>query len=172
MINIIVGTNRPDSNSATIAAAYLRFLREEGIDSHVIDLAKVPQDFISTDMYGQRSEWMKSLIERSIAPAEKLVFIIPEYNGGFPGVLKAFVDCIEPKYFHGKKAGLVGLSSGHAGSLRGMDQFSNVLNYLRVNVLHAKPKLSYIEKSVTAQSISDERSLQLIKEHVILMLNF
>jgi NAD(P)H-dependent FMN reductase len=101
------------------------------------------------------------------------VFIIPEYNGSFPGILKAFIDCVPPRFFHGKKAGLVGVSSGHAGSLRSMDQFTNVLNYLQVSVLHSKPKLSGIEKIIDSErELNDSETINRLREHSALMLKF
>lgn len=173
MITIISGTNRPNSNSLLISRKYAQHLDAKGQECQVLNLQDLPKDFIFSDMYGERSDEMQAIISRHFDQVEKFVFIIPEYNGGFPGVLKAFIDCIPPSHFHYKKAGLVGLSSGNAGSLRGMDQFSNVLNYLKVNVLFAKPKISQIESLLRQDpDLTDERVNLLLDEHAALMINF
>ncbi|MCB0761555.1 MAG: NAD(P)H-dependent oxidoreductase [Flavobacteriales bacterium] len=173
MITIVCGTNRPNSNSHKIAAFYSAELEKQGVEWSYVQLEDLPRDFLFADMFGNRTGYMQQLIDEKIQPASKFVFVIPEYNGGFPGVLKAFTDSIPPAMFHGKKAGLVGLSSGHTGSLRGMDQFSNVLNYLRVNVLFSKPKLSHVESLINeVGELVDERAVKQLQEHARLMVQF
>jgi chromate reductase, NAD(P)H dehydrogenase (quinone) len=167
VITVIAGTNRPGSNSAIVANEYLSLLKQEGIDSQLLSLEYLPADFAYADMYGHRREDMNRIIERYISPVNLFVFVIPEYNGGFPGVLKSFIDVVPPAEFHHKKAGLIGISSGHSGSLRAMDQFTNVLNYLKVNVYHFKPKFSKIEEMLDAEGkfISPE-PLELLRTHI------
>ena len=91
---------------------------------------------------------------------EKIVFIIPEYNGSFPGVLKAFIDSLDHLSMAGKKACLIGLSSGHAGALRALDHFTAVLHHLKVEVYSDKPKLSGIDKLINENQINDEKTIK------------
>jgi chromate reductase len=173
MITVIIGTNRPDSNSQIVADAYCHILSELEVDNKQLKLIDLPREFSFADMYGQRTETMQTIINTLIDPVEKFVFVIPEYNGGFPGVLKSFLDCVPPSSWHGKKAGLVGISSGAAGSLRGMDQFTNVLNYLKVSVLYAKPKLSGIEAILGSErKLEDGDVMAMLKEHATLINEF
>ncbi len=173
MITIIGGTNRPNSNSMLISRKYAQHLESKGQSSQILNLEDLPNDFVFCDMFGERTEAMKLIIAQYFENIDKFVFVIPEYNGGFPGVLKAFIDCLPPSVFYNKKAGLIGLSSGNAGSLRGMDQFGNVLNYLKVNVLFAKPKLSQIESLLEKDpELTDKRINQLLDDHADLMINF
>lgn len=171
-ITIIAGTNREKSNSALVGNHYAKVVSTIGGDPMMLDLRNLPHDFIFSDMYGERSVAMEKVIHDYMESTDKFVFVIPEYNGGFPGVLKAFVDAVPPRVFHGKKAGLIGLSSGHAGGLRPLDQFTNVLNYLQVNVLHLKPKLSNIEGAIDAGEITNARAKGLLERHAELMLKF
>ena len=173
MITIVVGTNRPQSNSLVIARHYGRVLEELGEEYCLLALEDLPHDFAYADVFGELREEMTAVRDKYIASTTKFVFVIPEYNGGFPGVLKSFIDCIAPADFHGKKAGLVGVSSGQAGSLRPMDQFTNVLNYLRVNVLYAKPKLSNVMGLIDDNGmLTDERAIQQLKDQAELMIKF
>lgn len=172
-ITVIVGTNRPESNSEKLAGLYSKLLITEGAEVSIYNLIDLPKDFAFNEMYGKRSDSMRMMIEEFIDPVSKFAFVIPEYNGGFPGVLKAFVDCIHPSSFYNKKAGLIGLSSGRAGSLRGMDQFTNVLNYLKVNVFHSKPKLSGFESLIDEKGeINDPDALLLLRKHARDLLRF
>ena len=72
---------------------------------------------------------------------------MPEYNGTFPGVLKAMIDTSDVKkaWWH-KKALLVGVSTGRAGNLRGMDQITGSLNHMKMHVHHNKLPISSIDK--------------------------
>ncbi len=163
MITIISGTNRPNSNSEKIAEFYNNLTPEE---SQVLNLKDLPNDFVFADTYGEGSKEFNKIVTEKIINADRFIFIIPEYNGGFPGVLKAFIDAVPPKHFNDKKAALVGLSSGHTGALRPMDQFSDILHYLKVEVLSAKPKLSGIENLMDKDTLVDERALSLLDDQI------
>ena len=46
-------------------------------------------------------------IQEIVTKTDKFIFVIPEYNGSFPGVLKVFIDaCSFPESFYEKKAAL------------------------------------------------------------------
>lgn len=135
MTTIISGTNREGSNTLKLAEYYHRQLTEKSFDSEIFSLCDLPGDLISSDLYGKRSEAFQSIQER-ISASSKFIFIIPEYNGSFPGVLKTFVDaCTFPESFFGKKAALVGLSSGKYGNIRGIDHFTGICHYINMHVL-------------------------------------
>lgn len=173
MITIISGTNRKDSKSDVIAKEYSRYLKDLGEESQVLSLIDMPKDIIQDDMYSNHRQAIKDIYNKFIAPVDKFVFVIPEYNGGFPGILKLFIDTVPPAMFYGKKAGLVGVSAGRAGNTRGTDQFTNVLNYLQVNVLHSKPPLSLIDTLVDEQgTITHEVTEKILRTHVEVLLKF
>lgn len=163
MITIIAGTNRPGSYSEKIANFYNTFTTEE---TQVFCLKDLPKDFVFADTFCDGSDAFNELVTKNITNVDKFIFVIPEYNGGFPGILKAFIDAVHPKNFNNKKAALVGLSSGHSGALRPLDQFSDILHYLKVEVLSAKPKLSGIELLVKGDQLVDERSLSLLTDQI------
>lgn len=173
MITIVAGTNRPDSNSRVIANHYCQLLEDMGSDAQILALEDLPHDFVYRDVFGELRNEMSAIRKKYVEGINKFVFVIPEYNGGFPGVLKSFIDAIPPADFYGKKAGLIGVSSGQAGSLRPMDQFTNVLNYLRVNVLYAKPKLSNVMGLIDDNGVlTDDRAIQQLREQAELMVKF
>ena len=104
-------------------------------------------------------------------PAQKFIFISPEYNGSFPGVLKLFLDaCSVREYkatFKGKKAALVGIATGRAGNLRGMDHLTGILNHLGIIVLPNKVPISKIDQLYgESGDIADAVTLRLIERHV------
>ncbi|HWK99956.1 MAG TPA: NAD(P)H-dependent oxidoreductase [Parapedobacter sp.] len=144
MITIISGTNRPYSNTFKLATYYQQKLTERAVDSHILSLADLPTDFITADMYKSRSVAFQPYQDH-ITATEKFIFVIPEYNGSFPGILKTFVDaCQFPNSFFNKKAALVGLSSGKYGNVRGVDHFTGVCHYVRLHVLPLRIHIPHI----------------------------
>ncbi len=146
MTTIISGTNREGSNSLKLAKYYHDQLEKKGFDSEIISLSDLPANLISSDLYGKRSEAFQSIQEK-ISASSKFIFMIPEYNGSFPGVLKTFIDaCSFPESFFGKKAALVGLSSGKYGNIRGIDHFTGICHYINMHVLPLRIHIPNINK--------------------------
>ena len=135
MITIISGTNRNGSNTLKVAKYYQKELSNKGLQTELLSLLDLPENLISSDLYGKRSEAFEK-IQSLISKTEKFLFVIPEYNGSFPGVLKTFIDaCIFPDSFYDKKACLVGISSGKYGNVRGIEHFNGVCAYMHLNVM-------------------------------------
>lgn len=148
---IISGTNRLGSNSLKVAQYYQKALAKAGESVDLLSLTELPSDLINTDLHGQRSEQFQRIEDRVLA-AEKFIFVIPEYNGGLPGVLKTFIDaCKFPQSFQDKKAALVGLGAGRHGNLRGLDHFTGIANYFHLHVMPMKIYLPSIDKELDEQ---------------------
>lgn len=135
MTTIIAATNRPDSYTLKLAEYYQRKFTEKEYPSTLLSLADVPDQVLHTDMYNTQHETFKS-IQDLVTATEKFLFVVPEYNGSFPGVLKVFIDaCKYPESFYGKKTALVGLSSGKYGNIRGIDHFTGICHYVNLLVM-------------------------------------
>lgn len=144
-ITIISATNRPDSNTEKVATYYQMVLKEMGVAANILSLKNLPESVLHSDLYGKRSPEFQEIIEKYVEHQEKFVFIAPEYNGSFAGILKVFLDAIPPRLWTDNKACLVGVSTGRAGNLRGMEHLTNILNYLKVNVYHNKLPISRVD---------------------------
>ena len=128
MVTIIAGTNRPKSSTLKVAKYYQKLLEQKGVTAHVLSLTELPDDVIVSDQFGKRSVAFQK-IQQQITDTSKFIFVIPEYNGSFPGVLKVLIDaCDFPGSFYDKKAALVGISSGKYVNIRGIDNFTGVCN--------------------------------------------
>ena len=137
MITIVSGTNRPDSNTMKVALEYERLLLEKGVSTTVFSLQNV--NVMSRDAAFEKIE------QEIIIPTNQFIFIIPEYNGSFPGVLKMLFDtCSSHRIWFHKKALITGNSTGRAGNLRGMDHLADILNYLKITVHPNKLPISAI----------------------------
>lgn len=144
-ITIISATNRSDSNTEKVANYYRSLLKKKGLDANILSLKNLPESVLHSDLYGKRSEEFQRIIDEFVVNQEKFIFIAPEYNGSFAGVLKVFLDAIPPGLWTDNKACLIGVSTGRAGNLRGMEHLTNILNYLKVNVYHNKLPISRVD---------------------------
>jgi chromate reductase, NAD(P)H dehydrogenase (quinone) len=150
MITIISSTNRRGSSTLKLAKYYHNRFLEKGAEAQLLSLSQLPPNLIETDLYGQRSKEFEP-IQEIMTRTEKFFFVIPEYNGSFPGVLKVFIDaCSFPESFYEKKAALVGLSSGKYGNIRGIDHFTGVCHYLHLHVMALKIHIPTINKELDA----------------------
>jgi chromate reductase, NAD(P)H dehydrogenase (quinone) len=164
MITIISGTNRLNSNSIFIAEYYQALLKKKGVESQILDLRRLPESFLFTALYenaGKDPAFNK--LKEMINSSEKFVFIVPEYNGSFPGVLKAFIDGLDfPESFENKKCALVGISSGVLAGALALSHLTDILNYLGMHVLALKPRLPRIESLIKNGGINDKFLTELI----------
>ncbi len=168
MVTVISGTNSKDNISYQVASLYLAYLLQKGQKAQLLDLRDLPTDFISPEMYYDRAPSFVQVQDQYLVPTEKYVIIIPEYNGGIPGIFKLMLDASDIKTcFWGKKASITGISSGRSGNLRGLDTLTNIFHYLKMDVLPNKLPISRIETFLDDNGqFSDETTLKLIHQQM------
>ncbi|RYY31634.1 MAG: NADPH-dependent oxidoreductase [Chitinophagaceae bacterium] len=157
---VISATNRLNSNTCKVAVQYSRLLLERNIEATMMTLEG--WKWLSRD-----PEFVK--IETEIlAPTTKFIFVVPEYNGSIPGVLKVMFDISSYKdTWYGKKALLTGIATGRAGNLNGMEHLTSILHYLKVVVHPNKLPISSIDKMMNPDGlIDDEGTLRAIKHQL------
>jgi chromate reductase, NAD(P)H dehydrogenase (quinone) len=179
MITLISGTNRIPSQTLVLTRFADTCFREQSHEeTSLLDLATVEEPFLIGSGYrpGDQSEAIRLIQQAMILPARGFYLVVPEYNGSFPGILKYFIDaCSVADYkasFDGKKAAILGLSSGRAGNLRGMDHLTGILHYLNVQVMPNRLPVSRIEGLLVDGELADEGSIELIRRHVAEFLQF
>ena len=147
MILIISGTNRKNSRSRIISDIYSDILTNAGAENEVLDLNILPRDFTYSALYENALQHPEvNKLQEKIDNIEKVVFVISEYNGSFPGALKAFMDGLRyPDTFTGKKGALVGFSSNAQGAPLALSHMTDILHHLGMILLPDKPKLPFIE---------------------------
>jgi len=180
MITIIAGSNNRKSKAFHFANHYYKSLKRKAKEEVILlDLKDLPANMCHPDMYspnGQSPE-VKAMQDKYMLPAEKFIFVIPEYNGSFPGVLKVFLDaCSIREYkstFSGKKAALIGIASGRAGNLRGMDHLCDVLHHVGTIVHPNKLPISGIESLIDEKGkVIDKDCKKALKKHMEDLLAF
>ncbi len=166
MITIISGTNRPNSNSIKVANTYKKILEDKGYSASLLNLTEL------TSL--ARNAEFEQLEANYLTPAQKFIVVAPEYNGSLPGALKLLIDTSRPNlawYF--KKIALVGVSTGRAGNLRGLDHATAIFNHMKAEVLPNKLPISTVDKLIGPSNlIEDEGTLNIINLQIDEFINY
>jgi len=166
MLTIISASNRKGNLTSFYSIYCKQFLEKKKIPFAFFSLQDIPDKVSLKTVYEYDTSYFKRMALKYLEPAEKLLFIIPEYNGSIPGILKLWIDGVHPSNFIGKKAALIGVSSGRAGNLRGMDHFTDILHHLQVNVMPQKLPISGMDSFLDQDRLVDSRTSELINEQL------
>jgi chromate reductase, NAD(P)H dehydrogenase (quinone) len=174
MILIVATTNRKNSKTYKVAEYYQLLLQRMDVESEILSLEHLPEDFAFSALYensGKNNEFNQS--KERMDAAEKFVFIVPEYNGSFPGVLKTFIDGLGwPNSVHKKKAAFVGISDGVLGGAFALSHLTDVFHYLGCHVLSNMVRIPFMKKNFTEGEIHDELIRQLMDEQARALSDF
>ena len=113
-IPVVLGTGRKDRESEKAAQFVFEEVQRYGVQSELIDVRTmgIKETIPSWVNDAQASKW------RGIAGrANGFVFIVPEYNHGYPGELKILIDRAKDEYLH-KPVVVCGVSAGGFGGVR------------------------------------------------------
>ena len=166
MYTIISATNRVGSHTEKVAVFYQRLLRENGVEAGILSM-------VGLNVLEKNPEFNR--IEKELLiPTQKFIFIMPEYNGSFPGVLKAMIDITDvKKTWWWKKVLLTGVSTGRAGNLRGMDHITGSLHHMNMIVHPNKLPISVIDKVMDAGGvINNQVTIASVKLQLEQFINF
>ncbi|APW47020.1 NADPH-dependent FMN reductase [Rhodoferax antarcticus] len=134
-IAVIVGSLRQDSFNKKLATALAR-LAPADFTFKQLQIGDLP--LYNQDDDGHQAAPVLKL-KSDIKAAQGLLFVTPEYNRSFPGVLKNALDHASRPYgdsaWDGKPAGVVGVSVGASGTAMAQQHLRNVLAYLNVPTL-------------------------------------
>jgi NAD(P)H-dependent FMN reductase len=124
-IPVILGTNRKGRMSAHAARLVSGELRKrEGVGTELIDIGTLEHHL---DDNGQGTG--DPGFTTSMARADAIVLVTPEYNHAMPGLLKHVLDSCLKEYIH-KAAGIVAVSAGPFGGTRVIETSLPVLREL------------------------------------------
>jgi chromate reductase, NAD(P)H dehydrogenase (quinone) len=129
MITLIVGTNRPGSNSRKVARHIEEIYAGLKVPLHVLDLAQLPPEVFSSASYAEKPKSFQPFAE-AVLKSDGLHLVSPEYNGSIPGVLKYFIDMLKfPESFEKRPVCFVGVAAGIWGALRPVEQLQAIFGY-------------------------------------------
>jgi len=112
---VLLGTNRQGRQSEAVARWVFGKMQErEEIETQFFDARDfhLPVDDYGTKIAEKFPEWRDAIIR-----ADGLVIVTPEYNHGYPGILKSVLDLLLKEYIH-KAVAFVGVSAQVWGGVR------------------------------------------------------
>lgn len=124
-IPVILGTVRKGRASEAVAKFVVgEISKRDGVETELVDIREL--NFPTTDA----GEAIKdSQFSATVARADALVIVTPEYNHGYPGMLKHVLDTNLKEYIH-KAVGVCGVSAGGFGGTRVIENLLPVLREL------------------------------------------
>jgi NAD(P)H-dependent FMN reductase len=124
-IPVILGTVRKGRASENVAKfVFEETGKHEGVETELIDIRDIP---LTTDDAGEAIK--DSGFSATVSRADALVLVVPEYNHGYPGMLKHLLDTNLKEYIH-KAVGVCGVSAGGFGGTRVIENLLPVLREL------------------------------------------
>ncbi|MEP6686088.1 MAG: NAD(P)H-dependent oxidoreductase [Verrucomicrobiota bacterium] len=122
---VILGTSRQGRASEHAAGFVVDHVsKRPDIRTELIDIRNIR---LSIDDAGEALK--DSEFSATVTEADALIFVVPEYNHSFPGLLKHVLDSNLKEYIH-KAAGVCGVSAGPFGGARMIQSFLPVLREL------------------------------------------
>ena len=122
---VILGTSR-QGRASEYAAHFVfdRVSKRSDVRTDFIDIRNIR---LSIDDAGEAIK--DSGFSATVAKADALILVVPEYNHSFPGLLKHVLDTNLKEYIH-KAAGVCGVSAGPFGGARMIQSLLPVLREL------------------------------------------
>lgn len=124
-IPVILGTVRKGRTSENVAKfVFEQVKKRDGVETVLVDIRELK---FPTDDAGEqiKDPTFSEICER----ADGMVLVVPEYNHGYPGMLKHALDSNLKEYIH-KAVGICGVSAGGFGATRVIENLLPVLREL------------------------------------------
>jgi NAD(P)H-dependent FMN reductase len=143
---IILGTPRQGRRSKHPARLVLEETEKRaGVETELIDIRSLHMRLDDAGE-GMKDPAFSATVER----ADGLILVVPEYNHGYPGLLKHALDMNLSEYIH-KAVGICGVSAGVVGGARVIENLLPVMRELGLVTTFTDVNFG------TVQKIFDER---------------
>lgn len=162
-INILSTTDRPNSNALKVSRYVQSLYEERGVQTKICSMRDFPINDVAGGRYGSDIPSVTKFNDE-VLDADGLIMVVPEYNGGFPGILKLWIDYLPfPEAFAKVPIALIGEASGAFGALRPVEQLQMVLAYRNANVFPERVFIPRVGKEFDSESgLSDEFKQKLL----------
>lgn len=104
----------------------------------------LPRDHYGTEIGGDFPEWREAVMQ-----GDGLVLVTPEYNHGYPGILKSVLDLLLKEYIH-KAVAFVSVSAGPWGGTRVCEALLPVVRELGLAVTFTDLQFPSVGKTFDA----------------------
>jgi len=135
-IPVILGSIREGRKSYFPAVLLVEKLKAAGVESQLVDFTEIVLPILNCDRepYEYKKVYPNPEVQKWSNIADKadgFIIVTPEYNHGYPSVLKNALDWLFPEYER-KAVGLVGVSNGPVGGARALAALRQVISALNM----------------------------------------
>jgi len=149
-IHILSSTDRPGSNALKVATYASEFMKEKA-NVEVFSLKDFPYADVVGGKYGGDIESVEKFND-AFLDADGFLFVVPEYNGGFPGVLKLFIDYLPfPEAMYKIPVSFIGEAAGSFGALRPVEHLQQILSYRKALIYSERMFISGVDDNFDSE---------------------
>ena len=124
-IPVILGTARQGRQSENVARFVFKQTKKRAdVETELIDVRTLP---MRLDDAGEQMK--DAAFSANIERCDAIILVVPEYNHGYPGLLKHALDMNLKEYIH-KAVGICGVSAGLFGGARVIEALLPVMREL------------------------------------------
>jgi NAD(P)H-dependent FMN reductase len=153
-IGIILGSTRLGRTSDKIGKNLEKIANAKGVAVEIIDLRDYQLPFLQEEIIpARRTVILDPSVQKwsdKITSLPAFVIVSPEYNAGYPGVLKNALDSLYVEW-NAKPVGLVGYSGGMSGGEPMLAQLDQVVRRLRMAPVNTSIKIPKCGKAFDAE---------------------
>jgi NAD(P)H-dependent FMN reductase len=150
-IHILSSTDRPGSNALKVSN-YVKDFMDGKTEVDLFSLKDFPYADVVGGKYGEDIESVTAFND-AFLDADGYLFVVPEYNGGFPGVLKVFIDYLPfPDAMYKMPVSFIGEAAGSFGALRPVEHLQQILSYRKALIYSERMFISGVGKNFDRES--------------------
>lgn len=140
-IPVILGTPR-QGRMSEYAAKFIveEVAKRDGVETELIDIRKISIPITDAGESIKDPEFSATVMR-----ADALIIVAPEYNHGYPGLLKHVLDTNLKEYIH-KAVGICGVSAGPFGGTRVIENLLPVMRELGLMTIFWDVNFSNVQK--------------------------
>ncbi len=122
-IALILGTVRTGRQSEKVFRVMSSMLKQKNVEVIELDLKALDLPRFEGENYAHAGV---AKLTSSIKAADGVIIVTPEYNHGFPGVLKDAIDFCRQREIMNKPLAVVGVSNGAFGGIRATKELQGI----------------------------------------------
>lgn len=156
-IPVILGSIRRNRESAKVAAFAINRLKTiEGVQAELIDLKALNLPLME-ERLRFRHDPPESVVQFSsyMERADSIVIVTPEYNNGYPGVLKNALDYLKDEYRR-KPFGIITVSSSDFGGVLCLASLRQVILHLGGVPIPAIFPVPHVQNSFGSEGVPSD----------------
>jgi NAD(P)H-dependent FMN reductase len=155
LIPTVLGTARAGRRSEAAARyVFAQLQRRAGVISEFVDIRELKFALDGPNEETRDRNWA-ALARR----ADGFILVVPEYNHGYPGLLKHALDMNLEEYIH-KAVGICGVSAGPFGGTRVIEQLLPVMRELGLVTTFTDVNFSHAGKTFAENGELQDQSFE------------